>query len=76
MGYRAGFRGKTRLGLNRSRGRGRIDNEREVDDYDSPWKGLLEQYVPDFLAWFFSLRLTRELTGRAGMNFWIRNWTR
>ncbi len=30
-----------------------MDNEREVDDYDSPWKGLLEQYFPDFLAWFF-----------------------
>jgi hypothetical protein len=30
-----------------------MDHEREADDYDSPWKGLIEQYFPDFLAWFF-----------------------
>ncbi len=29
------------------------DNERESDDYDSPWKGLIEQYFVDLLAWFF-----------------------
>ena len=23
------------------------------DDYDSPWKTLLERYFPDFMAWFF-----------------------
>jgi hypothetical protein len=27
--------------------------ERESDDYDSPWKGLIEGYFTDFLAWFF-----------------------
>ncbi len=29
------------------------DHERESDDYDSPWKGLIERYFADFLAWFF-----------------------
>jgi len=23
------------------------------DDYNSPWKDLLERYFPAFLAWFF-----------------------
>ncbi|NJM11632.1 MAG: hypothetical protein HC889_06900 [Synechococcaceae cyanobacterium SM1_2_3] len=23
------------------------------DDYDSPWKTLLERYFPAFLEWFF-----------------------
>ena len=23
------------------------------DDYDSPWKEVLERYFPAFLAWFF-----------------------
>lgn len=23
------------------------------DDYDSPWKGLIERYFPEFMAWFF-----------------------
>jgi len=30
-----------------------VDDDRETDDYDSPWKGLIEQYFPDFMAWFF-----------------------
>jgi hypothetical protein len=30
-----------------------VDDDRETDDYDSPWKGLIEQYFPDFIAWFF-----------------------
>ena len=24
-----------------------------LDDFDSPWKTLLERYFPDFIAWFF-----------------------
>jgi len=28
-----------------------MDHEQASDDYDSPWKGLVEQYFPDFLAW-------------------------
>ena len=30
-----------------------LDNEQASDDYDSPWKGLVERYFSDFLAWFF-----------------------
>jgi len=29
------------------------EHEQASDDYDSPWKGLIEQYFADFLAWFF-----------------------
>ena len=30
-----------------------MDDDRETDDYDSPRKGLIEGYFPDFMAWFF-----------------------
>ena len=28
------------------------DTEHPPDEYDSPWKTILEQYLPDFLAFF------------------------
>ena len=30
-----------------------MDHEQEIDDYDSPWKGLVERYFSEFMAWFF-----------------------
>lgn len=30
------------------------------DDYDSPWKEVLERYFPGFLAFFFPERLRRH----------------
>jgi len=31
--------------------------KRRYDDYDSPWKEVIEQYFKDFIAFFFSPRL-------------------
>ncbi len=30
-----------------------MEPDRADDDYDSPWKGLVERYFPEFMAWFF-----------------------
>lgn len=30
-----------------------MDTDQADDDYDSPWKGLVERYFPEFMAWFF-----------------------
>lgn len=36
-----------------------------TDDYDSPWKDILERYLADFLAFFFPQAHTEEDGSRA-----------
>jgi len=42
-------------------------------DYDSPWKDILEVYFREFLK-FFSPKLKKTWIGKRDMSFWIRNF--
>ena len=53
----------------------RVDMSKESDDYDSPWKIILEAYFKEFVAFFFRQQ-QKKLIGQEGIPFWIRNCSR
>ncbi|MBL6987750.1 MAG: hypothetical protein ISR72_12085, partial [Methylobacter sp.] len=35
-----------------------ITTETVIDDYDSPWKDVIEHYLPEFMAFYFPAAFT------------------
>ena len=48
----------------------------EQQDYDLPWKDILDLQFEEFMAFFFLLPLTPKSTGRLATSKCRRSWRR
>ena len=48
--------------------RGKKRKKEEDDQYDSPWKDIIEQYFPDFMSFFFP-KAAEEIDWSRGYEF-------